>query len=309
MTDIAREAPLSGEARSRVVMPFLIVVAIWGSTWLVITGQLNSVPPAWSVAYRFLIAAVAMFAFGLWRGESMRLDRHAAGVVLLIGVTQFALNFNLVYLAEVHVTSGLVAVVFSLLVVPNAILGWIFLRQGISLPFLWGSLVAMGGVAMLFMHEVRSAGTRGDEIVMGVVITLVGVLSASIANIAQGSDRVKHLPMPALLGWAMLVGGLMDAVWALATTGAPRFDWSPAYIAGLLYLALVASAFAFMIYFPLIRAIGAARAAYSSVLVPIVAMSLSTIFEDYVWTWPAALGGALVIGGLVVALRARSPAR
>jgi drug/metabolite transporter (DMT)-like permease len=117
-----------GESEFRtVILPFIIFTAIWGSTWIVIRGQLGIVPPQWSVAYRFVIAAAAMALVATWRGESLRIGRKGLLAALFLGLTQFCVNFDAVYLAERHITSGVVATVFALLVIPSSLLAWAFL--------------------------------------------------------------------------------------------------------------------------------------------------------------------------------------
>lgn len=303
------EAPLPGRMRAHVLIPFVIITLIWGSTWLVIRGQLGVVPPGWSVTYRFTTATLALLVYALVTRTSLKVARPAWPMILLIGLCQFVINFNLVYRAEQYVTSGLVAVIFALLLVPNAIFARIFLGQGLSRPFLLGSLVAMGGIALLFAHELRLDGASNHGVVRGVGFTLLAVVAASVANVAQATDRMRAIPVSTLITWSMLTGVIVNAALAWATVGPPTFDARPVYIAGLLYLGLVASALAFLLYYPIIREIGAARAAYSSVLIPVIAMALSTVFEGYRWSIGAGIGAALTLAGLIVALSARSPSR
>lgn len=300
----------SGQATpARVLIPFCIVTLIWGSTWLVIRDQLGIVPPSWSVSYRFLIAGLTMLGHALVRRESLRLD--APGIVFALGLafSQFVFNFNFVYRAELYITSGLVAVVFALLVVPNAIFGRIFLRQKLSGRFLAGSAVAIAGVALLFVHEARRDDAAGAGTLVGIGITLLAVLCASVANVMQATRRSALYPMSTMLAWAMLIGGLVNAGYAWATAGPPVVEPRLGYFVGLLYLGVMASAVAFPLYFGVIRVIGPAKAAYSSVLIPVIAMLLSTLFEGYRWSLLAGAGCVLALVGLVIALRARNPAR
>jgi drug/metabolite transporter (DMT)-like permease len=303
------EPPLSPAVQARVLVPFAIVTLIWGSTWLVIRDQLGIVPPSWSVAYRFVIAAAAMFVYAAVTRAPLRLPVRDQLFALVLGLAQFVLNFNLVYQAERHIASGLVALIFALLVVPNALLAWIFLRQGVSGRFLVGAAVALGGLALLFAHENEAGSSGAYAVAMGVGLTLAGVFSASASNVMQASVRARRLSMATLLAWSMLWGALIDGAWAWLTTGPPVFEARITYVAGLLYLGIIASAMAFSLYFNVIHMIGPGRAAYSSVLVPIIAMTLSTIFEGYRWSWEAMVGGVLTLLGLVISLRARSPAR
>jgi drug/metabolite transporter (DMT)-like permease len=301
--------PKPQSTRLSVLIPFGVVTLIWGSTWIVITGQLGQVPPSWSVAYRFAIGGAAMLGWGLWRRERLRLDARGLRFAALLGLMQFVLNFNFVYRAELYVTSGLVAVVFALLLVPNAILSRVFLGQRMGAQLIVGSAIAMSGIALLFIHEARIDTGATGRVLTGIAITIAGVCAASVANVMQATTTARAYPMAAMLGWAMLWGAGVDAAFAWVTTGPPRFDFSLPYVAGLLYLGLAASALAFTLYFGVIRTIGPAKAAYSGVLVPVIAMALSTLFEGYRWSLLAGVGAVLAMTGLVVALRARRPNR
>ncbi|GAA0738399.1 DMT family transporter [Sphingomonas japonica] len=301
--------PAPQSARLAILIPFGIVTLIWGSTWIVIRDQLGTVPPSWSVTYRFLVAGIAMLAWALVRRDSIAMDARGWGYAATLGSFQFVLNFNFVYRAELYITSGLVAVVFALLLIPNAMFGRIFLGQRLGRQLLVGSAIAMAGVALLFVHESRVDPSGVATVLTGVAITLAGVLSASISNVMSASATARRYPMSTTLAAAMLIGTALNALFAYATTGPPVFEWRAGYIAGVLYLGLFASALAFTLYFGVIRVIGPAKAAYSSVIVPVIAMLLSTLFEGYRWSLLAAAGGVLAMAGLVIALRARRPNR
>lgn len=287
---------------------FLLVSVIWGGTWLVIRDQIASVPANWSIAYRFVVAAAGMFALAAWRGEQLALTKGGLRWALLLGLFQFTLNFAFVYQAEAHITSGLVAVMFALLVVPNAVLGRILLHQPITGAFVLGSAIAAVGVALLFAHEWRSSPATLEEVLLGAGLTLCGILSASAANITQAMDGAKRQPFLALLAWSMVVGVIINAGFALATEGPPQFDPRPSYALGILYLGLAGSVVTFPLYYGLVRKVGAGRAAYSSVIVPVIAMALSTLFEGFVWGPLPAVGAAITLAGMVVAMRGRANA-
>lgn len=288
-----------------IVVPFIIFTAIWGSTWIVIRDQLGVVPPQWSVTYRFIIAAVAMAMVARWKGHSLRLDRGGMIAALVIGVTQFCVNFNSVYLAERYITSGLVATVFALLLIPNSLLAWGFLGQKPNRRFFGAALVATAGIGLLFLHEYGSYPGSGRDIAIGLGLTIVGLLGASAANVYQAGKEARRHPLFALLAWSMAIGALLDAMIAFAVAGPPVIDPRPGYWLGLAYLALAASVLCFSLYFPVVRKIGPGKAAYSSVIVPVIAMALSTAFEDYRWSALAAGGAALALGGMVLAIGGR----
>ncbi|MGY2734209.1 DMT family transporter [Sphingomonas sp. UYP23] len=301
--------PTPNSSKLAILIPFGIVTLIWGSTWLVIRGQLGVVPASWSVTYRFLVAGLVMCSHALIRRESLRLDARGLRFAVLLGLAQFCLNFNFVYRAEMHITSGLVAVVFALMLLPNAVFGRIFLGQQLGRQLILGMAVAMAGVTLLFVREIRVDPHGPVEALTGIGFTLLAIVSASSANVMQGTQTARAYPMIPMLGVAMLLGASFDGAFAWVTTGPPVIELTPAYLAATLYLGVFASAIAFPLYFGVLRVIGPAKAAYSGVLVPVIAMCLSTLFEGYRWSLLAGAGAALVVGGLVIALRARRPAR
>ena len=286
-----------------VTLPFIIFTAIWGSTWIVIRDQLGTVPPQWSVAYRFVIAAVAMALVAKWKGEGLRLSGKALGAAVFLGFAQFCINFNAVYLAEQHITSGVVATVFALLLIPSTLMAWAFLGHRPSGRFVWSSLIAVAGIGLLFVHEFRQHSARADEIALGIGLTLIGMVGASAANVLQAREEIRRFPLFSMLAWSMVFGAVMDATIAFAMTGPPVFDSRPGYWVGVVYLALPASVLTFSLYYPVVRKIGPAKAAYSSAIIPIIAMAFSTALEGYRWSPLAIAGALLAIGGMIGALR------
>ena len=293
----------------KVLLPFILITLIWSSTWIVIKDQLGTVPHVWSVSYRFFIAGAAMMAIAWSIGQKLGIGRGGHVLALQLGTFQFVVNYNFVYAAELYITSGLAAVVFALLVVPNALLARLFFSQRVTRRFAVGSAVAMAGVALLFVQEMRQNAGSVAAVLSGLGLVLVAVLAASVSNVMQLMPAMKARPVAAMLGWAMLYGASLDAMFALAFVGPPSIETRAGYWIGLVYLGVVASALAFWLYYEIIRKIGPARAAYSSVLIPILAMGFSTAFEGYRWSVTAALGGALTLAGLIVALSARKPSR
>jgi len=290
-----------------VVLPFIIFTAIWGSTWIVIRGQLGMVPPQWSVTYRFIIAAAAMALVARWKGDSLAIGGRGLAIATVLGFCQFCINFNAVYLAERHITSGVVATVFALLLIPATLLGWAFLGQRPGGRFVWSSLAAVAGIGLLFAHELSEHSASPRQVFAGIGLTLLGMVGAAIANVLQARPEVRRFPLFALLAWSMGIGAMIDAVVALTLTGLPLLDPRPSYWAGVIYLALFASVLTFSLYYPVVRRIGPAKASYSSVMVPIIAMGFSTWLEDYRWTATTIAGAALALGGMFAALsRSRS---
>jgi drug/metabolite transporter (DMT)-like permease len=292
----------NGSTFRAVTLPFIIFTAIWGSTWIVIRDQLGTVPAQWSVTYRFVIAAIAMALVANWKGESLRIGTRGIAAATFLGLTQFCINFNAVYLAERHITSGVVATVFALLLVPSSLMGWALLGHRPGLRFAISSLIAVAGIGLLFVHELQEHPADQGQIAAGIGLTLFGMLGASVANVVQARPEVRRFPLYAILAWSMAAGALIDGAIAVIMTGPPVFDPRPAYWLGVFYLALLASVLTFSLYYPVVRRIGPGKAAYSSVLVPIIAMGFSTAFEGYRWTALTIVGALLALGGMVAAL-------
>lgn len=305
MRNPARSAPKHALLRLGIAAPFLLVALIWGSTWYVITGQISEAPPSWSVTYRFALATPAMFALALATRKSLALPRPAHALALAIGLFQFCGNFNFVYRAEEHLTSGIVAVMFALLMVPNALIGRALLGQRITPRFMAGSAVAIAGVALLLVHEAQTARLGGD-VPLGVALAVGGILSASIANVIQANETGRAVPLASLLAWAMLYGAGFDAALAWATSGPPVVPAGTAFWTGTAWLALAGSVVTFPLYYGIVRGIGAGRAAYNGVLVVVIAMLISTFVEGFEWSLLAAAGAALGMAGMLIALRAKS---
>ncbi len=288
----------------KVLVPFMLTGTIWGSTWFVITGQIDGVPAAWSVFYRFLLATPALFLLAVMMGNRLRLGRAEHLLALGVGIAQFSGNFLFVYHAESHITSGIVAVMFALLMVPNALFAKVFIGEKVQGGFIGGSLVAIAGVTMLLVHEWRVAPLDGN-VGLGIMLAIGGMLAASIANVVQANPTGRAVPMVSLLAWAMLYGTIFDLGFALLTAGPPAVPSNWQFWAGTAYLAIIGSVVTFPLHYNLVREIGAGRTAYNAIVTVCVAMLLSTLFEGYRWTWLTASGAALALLGMGLALRAR----
>ncbi|WP_255573846.1 DMT family transporter [Erythrobacter sp. SCSIO 43205] len=292
----------------RVILPFVLTGTIWGSTWFVITGQINGIPAAWSVFYRFALATPALFLVAFLTKRRLRLTRPEQMLAVLVGLFQFSGNFLFVYHAELYVTSGIVAMMFGLLMVPNALLAKVFIGERAQGRFWIGSAIAIVGVSLLLVHEWRAnpdAGVVGGNVGLGIVLAMLGILAASFANVIQANPTGRGVPMVSLLAWAMLYGTIFDLGFAFVTAGPPPVPTAPSYWGGIVYLALIGSVVTFPLHYNLVREIGAGRTAYNSILTISVAMLISTLFEGYQWTALTASGMGLAVIGMVLALRSK----
>jgi drug/metabolite transporter (DMT)-like permease len=288
----------------KVLIPFMLTGTIWGSTWFVITGQIADVPAAWGVFYRFMLATPALFVLAAVMGQRLRLNRPEHLLALGVGIAQFSGNFLFVYHSEQHITSGIVAVMFALLMVPNALFARVFIGERVQGGFVGGSLVAIAGVALLLVHE-WNAAPLGGNVLLGIVLAVGGMLAASIANVVQANPTGRGVPMVSFLAWAALYGTIFDLGYAVVTAGPPQMPTAAAFWAGTAYLAIIGSVVTFPLHYNLVRQIGAGKTAYNGIVTVCVAMLLSTLFEGFVWDAMSAGGMALALIGMGLALRSK----
>ena len=285
----------------QIAVLYATAVLIWGSTWIAITFQLGPVAEEVSVAYRFGLASIVLFAYAAISGRRLRIPLEAYGFVVLMGVLMYSGSYMIVYHATSFITSGLVAVVFSLIVVSNAFFERIFFRKPLEARMMLASVLGIGGVAFLFWPEVSSFDL-GNRTIIGVALAVGAVVLASLGNMAAIVNTARKLPVMAVNAHAMAWGGVTSGCVALLIGRPINFSLEPAYVFSLFYLSVFGSAIAFGAYLELLKLIGSARAAYTSVLFPIVALIISTFFENYQWSILAVAGIALIIAGNWLAL-------
>ena len=287
---------------------YLASVLIWGSTWLVITYQLGRVPPEVSVAYRFALASLVLFLWCMARGLRLAFTLRDHLWMVAQGALLFGVNYVCVYLAEGQISSGLVAVAFSLIVFLNILGARVFFGTQARLAMLAGAVLGVGGVALVFLPEFRAAEGFGRS-ARGLTYAVAATFSASLGNLVASRNQRQGLPVIQLNAFGMLYGALLVALYAAAAGRTFAFDASAHYLLSLAYLALFGSVIAFGAYLTLVGRIGAGRAGYTGAAIPIVALLLSTVFEGLRWQPYMVLGIALCVAGNVLVLRRRSEAK
>jgi drug/metabolite transporter (DMT)-like permease len=281
---------------------FSTPVLIWGSTWLAIRYQLGSVDPLLSVAYRFLAAGALMLAYCWFRGVALRLGASAHAFVALQGLFLFGINYWLVYESERWLPSGLVAVVFSGLMFANALNGWVFLGNPIRSRVLLGGVLGLGGVTAIFGEDLLQFSVTNESLgALG--LALGSVYLASLGNTLSARNQRAGMTVLQTNTLGMLYGG---AAMMLVSVGLGKpfaLDLSFSYLASFVYLTIFGSIVAFTCFLTLLGRIGADKAAYVALLMPVIALALTTLFEGYRWTFSAAIGVVLVLLGNFLALR------
>jgi drug/metabolite transporter (DMT)-like permease len=277
-------------------------VLIWGTTWLAITFQLGSVAPEVSVSYRFLLAAALIAAFCRLRGLPMRFRAAEHAALAALGVLMYSVGYILVYHAEAHVVSGLLAVAYS----AGPLFAMFSMRLVFGQPMTprmaSGSILGIAGIALVFWPEIGHAGHRGN-FALGALLIVLAVLASTAGMLVAHRNHERKLRGWPTMAWSMGYGGAASLAVALAMGRSLSFDFSPAYVLSLLYLTVFGSILGFAGYLTLLGRIGAARASYIGVMVPIVALVVSSLFEGFAWHPLTAAGIAISLAGNVLVLR------
>lgn len=269
--------------------------------------QLGVVPPQVSLTYRFAIAAVVLVGFGLALGRRLRISLRDVPAVAVQGIFMFSANYYFVYNGTQFVTSGLIAVLFTSLVLINLINERIFFGAPIRLPAIVAGCTSLFGIGLMFWPEIRTLSLQ-DDTVKGIALVLTGAYMASLGNMAAIVNTRRRLPVVAVNAHGMALGALCSALFALYAGQPFIVDWRLPYLGSLLFLAIPGTAIAFGFYLMLIERIGVAKATYTSVMLPVVALLISTIFEGYRWTGMAIAGLIIALIGNAIALSTKAPA-
>ena len=280
---------------------YLLTVLIWGSTWFAIRFQLGAVDESVSLVYRFGLASLLLLVWCIFRRVSLRFSVAEHLVMGAQGACLFSTNYLLFYWCTGLITSGLVAIIFSTVIVMNIINGAIFLKRKVQPIVLMGALVGLAGITLVFWDEIAStraeSASASHDVFIGLGIGLVATFMASIGNILSARNQSHGLPVLQTNAFGMAYGALLMAIYALVTQSPFTVDFSLPYMASLLYLSIFGSIIAFGAYLTLVGRIGADRAAYATVLFPLVALVISSVFEDFDWTPLALVGVSLVLAG------------
>ena len=288
---------------------YLAAVMIWGSTWFAIKFQLGVVEAEVSLIYRFVMASIILLLFCLVSKRNLRYSPAQHFFIALQGLFLFSTNYLIFYWATGLLTSGIVALLFSTVILMNIVNGALFLGQPVKARVVVGALFGIGGIASIFWSEVPSVGNHADSW-KGLWMCLIATFLASIGNILSARNQKHNLPVVQTNAWGMAYGSLFMLVYALFQGAAFNYDPAISYSVSLVYLSVFGSILAFGSYLTLIGRIGTDKAAYAAVLFPVIALLLSTLFEDYQWTRTAIFGFGLILFGnyLVLGKPARSVA-
>lgn len=281
---------------------YIVAVLIWGSTFFAIEFQLGVVEPEVSIFYRYVMAAVLLFAWSRVRGLSLKFGLREHGWFVLLGMFLFCLNYILAYRAQIYITSALNAIAFSMIVWMNIINARLFFGVRAGRRVLFGSGLGIAGMVILFAPQVGSI-SFSDSVFYGSLLAVSGAIVASFGNMVSQGAQKRKLPVIQSNAWGMFYGAVLTGAFALIDGKPFNFDWSAGYLTSLIYLAVFGSVLAFGAYLTLLGRIGAHKAGYAMVMFPVVALILSALFEGLAIDTSVVVGTILVLAGNMFVLR------
>ena len=281
---------------------YLLTVLIWGTTWIALKLQLGEVAIPVSIFYRFALAALVLFAILLIGRRLQAVNRRGQLICLAQGVCLFCVNFICFYTASRWIPSGLIAVVFSTATLWNALNARVFFGQRVASNVLAGGALGLSGLGCLFWPEL-SGHEASHETLLGLGLALLGTLCFSAGNMLSSLQQKAGLRPLTTNAWGMFYGASILGLYCVLSGTPFSFDWSSRYVGSLLYLVVPGSVIAFTAYLTLVGRMGPERAAYCTVLFPVVALNISAWVEGYQWTPAALLGLGLVMAGNVLVFR------
>lgn len=285
-----------------IIGAFILVSLIWGSTWYAIEFQLGDVALEWSVVYRFGLAAIGLQLWCWCKGKLIKPDLKGHLTAASTGLFLFGINYILVYAGTQYLTSGLVAVAFSTLSVLNVLNARIFLKTPLQLPVLLAAIIGIVGLALVFNDEIKDWSFENQS-AYGLFLCIMAASIASLGNTTAASSTARQYSIMPYTALALMYSAAGNALYAFATGKPPTFEFTTEYVVSLVYLAIFGTIVAFTVYLWLIEKTSIAVAGYTAIVVPLVALVISTIFEGFAWTPSAIAGVTLVLAGNALMIR------
>lgn len=288
--------------KPRQLLYFVIPCLIWGSTWFAIKFQLGQVDPLVSVVYRFFLAGILLTVFSIFRRLNLKFTFREHLRMMLQGVILFGFNYWLVYLAEENLASGVVAVIFSFSIFANIFFNYLLLKGKIKKEVMVGAVLGIAGTLLIFSHELQNA----EQLAVGYQALLFcfgSIVLASLGNILSKYNQTRKLPVIQTNAFSMTYGSLAMMLMVPLSGRSFSIDFSLPYVGSLLYLSVFGSIVAFTFYLKLVGDIGPDRAGYSTLVAPVIALVISSFFENYQWGLAAVLGVFLLFAGNFMALK------
>ena len=284
---------------------FIITLFCWSPTWYVIKFQLGYVDPLVSVFYRFLIASIVIFIYLLIKKKSLNFSFNQHIWFLFFGTCIYSINYVFFYISNTYLISAFPAIVFSTVVIMNILGEGFYFKKKPSLKTLIGAFIGMIGILIIFNDEIFNFNFTNNTHV-GLFLALIGTFSASTGNMIHQRNLNNNFPLIQTIAYAMLYGSIVTLLITQVRGSELLFEYSFEYIASLVYLSIPGSIFAFIFYLKLLEKVGAGRAGYVGVVMPVLALLISTVFENLEWQINLIIGFPILIIGAILVINQKT---
>ncbi len=278
---------------------YAIVLFGWSTSWLPLKGQIGSVDPEISILWRFIIALIICFIIAKLQKLNLKFPLEIHFKMALMGFFMFSTNFTLFYYASEHVASGLLAVVWSMTSIINIFMVAIITKSKPNFFQLLASAIGLFGITLIFIPELKVSELALESLIMCVI----GTVSFSFGNLVSRSLQNANVPVISANSFGILYGCFVLIIYALILDHPFKISFETTYLAGLLWLSVISTVLTFTCYLTLLGRIGPGRVGYATIVFPIFALIISTIFENYIWTPLAFVGVSLVIIGNLIMVK------
>ena len=253
--------------------------------------------------YRFLIAAIVIFVYLIYKKKNLKFSLNQHLWFLLFGICLYSLNYVFFYLSNTYLISAFPAVVFSTVVIMNILGEGFYFKKKPSLKTLIGATIGMIGIIIIFNDEIFNFSLANGTHV-GLFLALLGTFCASTGNMVHQRNLNNNFSLIPTLAYAMLYGSLVTLLITQIKGTELLFEYSFSYIASLAYLSIVGSIFAFIFYLKIIRKSWSWTSWLCGVVMPVLALLISTVFENLEWQQDLIIGlPILIIGAYLLLIR------
>jgi len=281
---------------------FIATLLCWGPTWYIIKFQLGTVDPMVSVFYRFFLASVIILLFCIYKKINLRFSIKEHFFIAVLGIFLFNINYVIFYLSTQYLISGFVALCFSSILFMNVINNIIFHRSSPNIVTLIGGTIGTLGLIIIFYDEIItfefSSGTS-----YGIFLGIIATYFASLGNLISAHTSKIKLEVIPVTGLGMFYGSISLVIYLILMGNSFSFELSNQYIFSLIYLSIFGSVFGFSLYLTLIKKLGSNDAAYVAIIMPLMALVVSTFFEGLVWDLSLVLGAIMIVLGNIIILK------
>ena len=288
---------------SRNILLFSVCSLIWGTTWFVIKFQIDSTSPITGVFYRYLLAAVMMYVINIvFIKQKLKYPFANHKFFILQGLFNFCLNYILTYISEKYINSGLVALTFTALIYFNMFGMHQIYKKVISKNVIYGALLGFIGIVLLFWKEIMNF--NADQMtIYGIIIGIVATFFASVGNMFAYKNHLMKVPVMTFNMYGMMYGAMFSLLIGLVTGQSFILPMTSSFLWSLAYLSFFGTVVAFWAYQTLVGTIGAERAAYTSIISPVIAVTISMYYENVNFTPQLFAGMIFCFVGNLLALK------